>query len=188
MSQAIADLLLTYVGFLCAWPPLVAVIGEHGARRHGAQVGADMRAVAGPALGLVFLAVPPAGALLGALLEVLALPAGRRALVGGGAMLLAGTLAIRIAIRKLVLDRHGAAVRNDLRRPMRVPAPGLMLLCLLVEAQLFVGVALLAAWVALLRHRADVRREGNEEAARLRAARTHELRSRMGGSKTPFRR
>ena len=188
MAQPIADLVLLYAGFLCAWPPLVAMIGKRGARRYGAEIGADMRAVAGPTLGLVFLAVPPASALLGVLMEALALPADWHALVGGGAMFLGGTVAICTMARKLVLDRHGAAIRDDLRGPAWLLAPGLMLLCLLIEAQLFVGVALLAAWVALLRHRADVRREGSEEAARLRAARTYELRSRMGGSESPFRR
>ena len=188
MAQAIADLVLTYAGFLCAWPPLIALIGEHGARRHGAHVGADMRAMAGPALGLVFLAVPPLSALLDTLMEALALPADWHALVGGGAMLLGGTVAIRTMTRKLLLDRHAATVRDDLRGPAWLLAPGLMLLCLLIEAQLFVGIVLLAAWVALLRHRAQSEGERREEAARLRAARTYQVRSRMGGSESPFQR
>ena len=188
MAQAIADLIVIYAGFLCAWPPVVALIGEHGARRCGAEIGADMRAVAGPALGLVFLGVPPAGALLGTLMEALALPADWHALVGGSAMLLGGTVAIRLAIRSLVLDRYGATVWDDLRSPARIITPGLILLCLLIEVHLFVGAILLAAWVALLRHRAQSVGERREEAARLRAARTYQARSRMGGSESPFRR
>ena len=103
-------------------------------------------------------------------------------------MLLGGTVAIRLAIRSLVLDRYGATVWDDLRSPARIITPGLMLLCLLIEVQLFVGAVLLAAWVALLRHRAQSVGERREEAARLRAARTYQVRSRMGGSESPFRR
>ena len=69
-----------------------------------------------------------------------------------------------------------------------VCVPLLLALCWLIEAQLFVGLVILAAWVTLLRHRAQVARDAREEAARAQAARTYRLRARMGEEDTPFRR
>ena len=64
----------------------------------------------------------------------------------------------------------------------------LLVLCLAIEAHLLVGLSILAAWVALLHHRAQIARDAREKAARARAARTYRLRARMGEENGPFRR
>lgn len=188
MAVAIADLVLAYAGFLCAWPAIVAVTGERATRRYGARIGADMRAVAGPGMALIFLATPLGLTALDASMEVLAVPAVLRSPLAWGVILCGGSLLVRRVVRRIALRRYGATIRDDLGVVTRVIAPSLALLCLLIEAQLFAGLVVLSAWVALGHHRAQVARETREAAARARAAQTYHLRSRIGGEESPFRR
>ena len=185
MAQAAAELVLAYAGFLCAWRPIVAMTGERVARRCGRAVGADMEAVLGPLLGLVFLATPIAHALVGALA---AGPLGGLGPLVWGGVLALGTLVLYRGARRTILLRYGRVPWRDLRSPAGVAVPLVLLLCAAIEAHLLVGLVILSSWVALLHHRAQVGRDAREAAARAQAARTCHLRARMGEEDTPFRR
>ena len=185
MAQAVSDLVLAYAGFLCAWRPIVAMTGERVARRCGGAAGADMEAVLGPTLGLVFLTTPIAHAFIEALS---AGPMNGFGPILCGALLVLGALGLHRGARRTVARRHGLAAWRDLRGAVGVAVPLLLALCLAIEAHLLVGFSILGTWVAVLHHRAQVARDAREEAARAQAARTYGLRARMGEEDGPFRR
>ena len=185
MAHPVADLALAYAGFLCAWRPIVAMTGERVARRCGGAVGADMQAILGPAIGLVFLATPIAHGLIQALAVG---PLNGLGPVLWGGLLVLGTLGLHRGARRTIARRHGLATWHDLRGAVGVGVPLLLGLCLALEAHLLVGLSILAAWVALLHHRAQTARNAREETARAQAARTYRLRARMGEEDGPFRR
>ena len=185
MAHPVADLALAYAGFLCAWRPIVAMAGERAARRCGRGVGMDMQAVLGPAISLVFLATPVARTLVDALA---AGPLDGLGPVLWGGLLILGALGLHGGARRMITRRHGLAAWHDLRGAVSVGVPLLLALCLAIEAHLLVGLSILAAWVALLHHRAQTARDAREETARAQAARTYRLRTRMGEEDGPFRR
>lgn len=185
MDQAIADLALAYAGFLCAWRPIVSMAGERAARRYGRGFGAGVQAVMGPAVGLIFLATPIAHALVGALAA--GLLDGLEPVLWAGLLILSAR-GLHRGAHQAIVCRYGIRTWRELRGIVSVSVPLLLALCLLIEAQLFVGLVIFAAWVALMHHRAQVARDAREEAARAQAAQTHRLRARMGEEDTPFRR
>lgn len=185
MAQAVCELVLAYAGFLCAWRPIVAVTGERVARRCGRAVGADMEAVLGPTLGLVFLTTP----IVHALIEALSAgPMNGFGPILWGGLLVLGALGLHGGARRTITHRHGLATWRDLRGAVGVAVPLLLALCLAIEAHLLLGFSILGTWVAVLHHRAQVARDAREEAARAQAARTYRLRARMGEEDGPFRR
>lgn len=58
MTDAIQNFAGTYIGLVFIWPVAVAALALCAERRYDPEVADDLRRIAGPGLGLLFLAAP----------------------------------------------------------------------------------------------------------------------------------